>query len=145
MQDLYEKYKAHRETTFNDFVQALQISLRQALSTYIVVDALDECSEIVGEGGFFALLSSIHSWNIGGLHILVTSRHQTNIDEGLCSYRTGALALEDTLVKEDIKSYIVWRLKQGAFRNWTRNADLLEEVQTTVEYGADGSYVKPPH
>jgi len=94
-------------------IQALQALLAVAPSLYIVIDALDECSEREDQHGLFALLARIHSWNIDKLHILATSRQQVDIDEGLQTLRTGTLAIVDTLVKLDIKSCIESRLNEG--------------------------------
>jgi len=102
-------------------IQALQALLTVAPTVYLIIDALGERE---GQHDLFALLARIHSWIIDKLHILATSRQQVDIDEGLQTLRTGTLAIVDTLVILNIKSYIDSRLNEGRLRNGTRSQAL---------------------
>lgn len=109
-----------------------------APQTYIIINALDECSKREGQHGFFALLARIHSWNIDKLHILAISGQQVDIDEGLQTLRTGTLAIVDTLVNHDIKSYIDSRLNEGRLKKWNQKSGAIDQIRRTVEGGAGG-------
>ena len=121
-------------------MQVLQAVLAEASVTYLIIDALGECSEREGQHGLFALFSCIHSWNLDQLHILATSRQQADIDEALQPYRTDELAIVQALVNHDIKLYIKSRLDQGRLKKWSRHPEVVEDIKTTVESGAGGMY-----
>lgn len=112
-----------------------------APNSYIIIDALDECSEREGQYGLFALLARIHSWDIDKLPILATSRQQVDIEEGLQTLRTGKLAIVDKLVRIDIESYIDSGLNDGRLRRWHQKPGVIKKVRRTVEGGAGGMYV----
>jgi len=126
------------EPSIEPCIQSLQALLAVAPQTYIIINALDECSKREGQHGFFALLARIHSWNIDKLHILAISGQQVDIDEGLQTLRTGTLAIVDTLVNHDIKSYIDSRLNEGRLKKWNQKSGAIDQIRRTVEGGAGG-------
>lgn len=139
LQELFVNCKnGSEEPSMEACIQVLQALLTVAPTVYIIIDALDECSERENQDGLFVLLARIHSWNILGLHMLVTSRQQIDIDEGLRTLRTGTLAIVDTLVNHDIKSYIDSRLNEGRLNQWHQKPGVIEHIKKTLEAGAGG-------
>ena len=70
----------HQEPTLGDLQNTLQTILDGFSSTFIILDALDECTERE------KLLGWIHTFMLGkdknvGLHLIVTSRPEQEIED----------------------------------------------------------------
>ena len=92
-------------------IEILTPILRQVLenigSAYIVLDALDECTD---REVLLELLEVIMGWKLEYLHILVTSRKEQDIAESLESLVTCQLDIRSSYVASDIRIHILERL-----------------------------------
>jgi len=77
-------------------------------TTYVVVDALDECAELEE---LLKILYEIQGWAIDHLHLIVTSRYLPDIDRSISGLATDTLYIQESAVQEDISLYITERLK----------------------------------
>jgi hypothetical protein len=88
-------------------MNALMMTFRQITSsfqhTYIVVDALDECTE---RDELLRLINEIVGWDLGSLHILATSRKERDIEDRLKCLVSPQIHIQSALVDSDIESYV---------------------------------------
>lgn len=101
---------------------------------YIIIDALDECSE---RKDLVQWIQSLASRVKGKVHMMVTSRPEREISRGLGSLSN----LEDVCIsgqqmKPDIRCYLNARLCQSDADKW-REAQ-KDMIKDTLESGADG-------
>lgn len=72
-------------------------------AVYIVADALDECIE---REELLLVLSEMADMKSQNLHILVTSRQERDILEGLETVVTGTIGLEGSKIDKDIAVHV---------------------------------------
>ncbi|KAG8625122.1 hypothetical protein KVT40_006873 [Elsinoe batatas] len=113
-------------------------------TTWIVLDALDECTTRYGDpsSGLLEWLNSIYS-NTKDLHLLVTSRPGNDIRKSLLKWARSwqVLALEGTGIDHDINAYVSTLLKEHpAFERWRSRADLKDLILQTLSRKAAGMF-----
>ena len=120
---------------------ALEVALQQILDlpgeTFIILDALDECSE---REELLLLLEHLSSWGAGNLHLLATSRRERDIEISLKPLVTSEVCLQSDLVNFDIDTHISQRLQNDPkLKKWPAN--VRGEIKDTLMEGAQGMYV----
>ena len=131
----------HQEPTLGDLQNTLQRMLGGLSSTFIVLDALDECIERE------KLLNWIQSFILGkdinlGLHIIVTSRPEQEIEDNFKFYHS--LDLVEESENHDLVVYLDYQLQNDSdFQKW--NSDTQEQIKLTLMGQADGMYVFYQH
>ena len=124
----------HQEPTLDDLQNTLHTILDGFSSTFIILDALDECAERE------KLLNWIQTFNPEnlGLHLIVTSRPEQEIEDKLKSYHY--LDLVEEFENHDLVVYLDYQLKNDSdLQKW--NFDTQEEIKLTLMKQADGMYV----
>lgn len=109
---------------------------------FLVFDALDECPRLDRSREY--LLDIIHRillWKEDAMHILLTSRKETDIGEALFTSSSGLqhydfIEVEEINVDSDIQAYIRGYLGSPSFKRWTK--DLKPEVEQTLSSRAQG-------
>ena len=130
-----------QEPTLGDLQNTLQRILHGFSSTFIILDALDECTERE------KLLNWIQTFILGkdinfGLHLIVTSRPEQEIEDKLKSYHSCDLVRESE--NHDLVVYLDYQLQNDSdLRKW--NADTQEQIKLTLIKQADGMYVCCQH
>ena len=119
-------------------VEQLTLILRQMLqsfnSTYILLDALDECTD---REDLLEFIEALMSWNITNLHVLATSRRENDIATALEPLATCHLCIQSALVDADIRVHILERLSNDPkLKKWP--ADVQNEIENTLMIGAKG-------
>ncbi|PVH80522.1 ankyrin [Cadophora sp. DSE1049] len=105
--------------------------------TFIILDALDECSDLEE---LTICLAEITSWNLQGLHCLLTSRLETT--HGRDSIRAVSICLEPDVVNTDIRRYIKQVLASDtAFKKWKGTCH-AESIESKIMCNATGMQVK---
>ena len=95
---------------------------------YLVIDALDECTECEQA---LQLLKQIQNEGKSRLHIIVTSRQLPEIEDSLADLVTDRLCVHDSLINDDINLYITERLKNDRkLAKWPQ--DLQEAIWKTL-------------
>ena len=127
----------HQEPTLDDLQNTLQRILDGFSSTFIILDALDECAErekLLNWIETFILEKDI---NIG-LHLIVTSCPEQEIEDKLRSYHY--LDLVEESEKHDLAVYLDYQLQNDSnLQKW--NSDIKEQMKLTLMKQADGMYV----
>jgi hypothetical protein len=115
--------------------------------TYLILDALDECSDLSGiptsRKRVLQLVKELVDLHIPNLHICVTSRPEVDIRDALEPLTSSQVSLHDQSgQKKDIEGYvrsIVYSDSEPVMRRW-RMED-KELVIETLSERADGMYV----
>jgi hypothetical protein len=121
----------------------LQEIIPQFPQVYIVLDALDEC---IDRAKLTSILESITGWQFDGLHLLVTSRKERDIESLLecLAEDSNIICLQSELVDQDIRRYVHQRLSvDKTLKKWQKDPDIVYEIETALMEGAQGMYVYP--
>jgi hypothetical protein len=101
---------------------------------YIVVDALDECIE---REELLLVLSEMADMKPQNLHILVTSRQERDILEGLETVVTGAISLEGSKIDKDIAVHVHSQVVQHPkLKKWPDS--VKSDIEETLVAKAQG-------
>lgn len=106
--------------------------------TYIIIDALDECSN---RHELIDILEEIQSWELPQLHMLLTSRRLVDIEEMLDPLTNAEqrICIQSTLVDVDIRTYVHETLhKDRRFRRWRDKPHVQGEIEKELMNKADG-------
>ncbi|SLM40588.1 P-loop containing nucleoside triphosphate hydrolase, partial [Lasallia pustulata] len=125
-------------------VEGLLIVLKEVVEgfdeTYIVLDALDECSD---REELLERMGEIQGWKLQQLRMLVTSRWLIDIKESLepLTEPRGRICIQSSLVDADILTYVRGRLQNDrALKRWRGMPQVQEEIETTLKEKANGMF-----
>ena len=133
--------KGHQEPTLGDLQNTLQTILDGFSSTFIILDALDECAEREKFFNWIQTLSLGKDMDLG-LHLIVTSHPEQEIEDKFKSYHYLDLAEESE--NHDLVAYLDYQLENDSdLQKW--NSDTQEQIKLTLLKQADGMYVYHQH
>jgi hypothetical protein len=108
--------------------------LSNTTKTYIILDALDECTD---REELLEFIQEINGWKVGNLHILATSRNERDIEAALKPILTSQISIQDVQVNDDIKLYIRQRLcDDPKLKEWPTR--VKGEIEEALLGGAQG-------
>lgn len=116
----------------------LQPVFQTFLHTFIIIDALDEC---VQREDLLKVIRMIFSWQIKGLHLLVTSRREGDIDNtlGQLLNKRSILSIRAEDLTHDIQLYINKRLYDDVrLQKWCKDPILRQRIETSLLQHAHG-------
>jgi len=131
----------HQEPTLGDLQNTLQTILHGFSSTFIILDALDECTERE------KLLNWIYTFILEkdknlGLHLIVTSCPEQEIEDKFKS--SCYLDLLKESENHDLVAYLDYQLQNDSdLQKW--NSDTQEQIKLKLNKQADGMYVSYQH
>lgn len=134
---LVELYgKGHQQPS----IGALEETLRQVIDefdeVFIMIDALDECTE---RASVLKWIETSTIWNVGKLHLLVTSRPEKEIGDRLKLLQPAQISVEREAKNRDIEIHLDRILStDNAFTLWDDENRGL--IKTTLLERADGMY-----
>ena len=134
----------HQEPTLDDLQNTLQEMLDGFSSTFIILDALDECTEREKLLNWIqtVILENLEKDINLGLHLIVTSRPEQEIEDKLKPYHYLDLAKEAE--NHDLVTYLDYQLQNDSdLKKW--NFDTQEQIKWTLMKQADGMYVYYQH
>ena len=100
------------------------------------MDALDECTD---HEPFLAFIGKLTNANWQGHHIVITSRHEKDIEDHLSAITNYNINIESAVVDKDIAVYIRDRLcTDTGLKKWP--PAVQEEIITVMMKKADGMY-----
>jgi hypothetical protein len=116
----------------------LQTTIRRFTKVFVVVDALDECSE---EDGVRKIFSMLLNQIAPDSNLLITSRHTAVIE----SMFEGATRIEIRASHKDIRNYLSARITENSqlVRYIKIDPTLLGTILDTITSKADGMYETP--
>lgn len=124
--------------TTDALLTMLQQMYQEFDDIYIILDALDECTDRLE---LLNVIEKIHRWKIGNLHFIVTSREEKDIQESLDSLtgKDKQLSIQSALVDDDIRAYIQDRLKTDRqLRRWQSRLVIQQEIENALMDRAAG-------
>ena len=136
---LYTSCKdGQQQPTTHAILAALQQLHRESGDVFVVLDALDECTD---RSELLDVIEEIHGWKLGTLHFLVTSRKEKDIQESLepliGSYEQ--MNIQSVLVDDDIRAYIQERLRTDRqLKRWQTRPEVQGEIEKELMDKADG-------
>ena len=116
----------------------LQAAIRKSEHTYIILDALDECSDIID---LLVVIQKIAEGSIPALHLLCTSRWLTTIKETVQNLTISdrMIQIQSKIVDTDISNYISHRLQTDPkLKRWRERPDIQEEIRAALTEKVDG-------
>jgi hypothetical protein len=119
---------------------ALQSMFRRAVTSpaqkYIILDALDECTDRENVSTFVSKLIDFKSQD---LHVLATSRREKDIEEELISAANLNINIQSAVVDADIRIYIRDRIATDKkLKKWPDSVQ--DEIMTILMEKAGGMY-----
>ncbi len=133
-------YNSHSRGKSRPTLQDLKGLIRQMIDksgpVYIFIDALDECEE---RKELLESLQELRSWKQDNFHALVTSRRETDIEASLSVIATDNISLEESVIQEDILSFVRHQLQHDArLSKWPES--VRDEIQSVLLEGANGMF-----
>ncbi|KAE9371550.1 hypothetical protein N431DRAFT_484077 [Stipitochalara longipes BDJ] len=137
MEKTFAKYQDGAfQPRMTDLLAVLAEILLDFNNVYVVIDALDECTDL---DQVLELLTNMQSWSMDHLHILVTSRLLPDIREALLALTTSVIPLDESLIDADILLFITHRLETDrSLAKWP--LDVRDLIQSTLSHGAGGMF-----
>jgi hypothetical protein len=113
-------------------VTALLATLRHIIGgfrhAYIILDALDECTE---REDLLAMIGEMVDWKLDNLHLLMTSRKERDIEDCLESQVSCQINIQQGVVDADIHIHICERLQNDTkLKKWPMKVQ--EEIETVL-------------
>ena len=132
-------YNGTQQPNLGDLIAILKTMIGLFDQTYIVLDALDECTGLERDSAL-RFLAEMKSWDIQTLHVSVTSRSLLEIEEAtelLRTHRVDLHSTETSHVSHDIERYLQNILETDShLRRWgTTEKELITK---TLLKRADG-------
>jgi hypothetical protein len=102
--------EGQQQPTIADLVLTFQHMLRYFYQMFIILNALDECTE---RKELLQLIKNFVGWKLEKLHILITNRKEQDIEKWLEPLVNDQekICIQSALVNEDICTYIHERLQ----------------------------------
>jgi hypothetical protein len=141
--DLDDGAQQPNDDTLTQCLKAM-LKLPDQLPTYLIMDALDECSDVSGiptsRERVLQLVKELVDLHIPNLHICVTSRPEVDIQDVLEPLTSLRVSLHDQSgQKKDIEDYVrsvVYSNSEPIMRRWRKEDKEL--VIETLSQQADG-------
>ena len=130
-----------RQPTLDSLLKVLQELIADFPSTYLVLDALDECED---RRELMNFIKHICPWQANGLHILSTSRREGDIKNTLERIldEKNILCVQTDVIDRDIQLYVQRRLAdEESLQKWRADDAIRLRIETSLREKARGIYV----
>jgi hypothetical protein len=130
-----------RRPSVHALLEATQQAAQEFTQVYVVLDALDECTQ---RSELMDVLEAMAGWKLDNLHLLMTSRKEREIESSLESYveERDTVCLQRDGVDQDIQRYVQQRLRDDkGLVKWNKDAAIRQEIEAALMRGAQGMYV----
>ena len=135
--NLYKRCGEVRQPSDEQLENVLRDILDRFAHAYIVIDALDECSDREKTLNWAKKLTSDIKRKAVNLHIVVTSRPERDIDENFAALDPHSVDVGEANTK-DISEHLKL-LMESKFTKYDEN--IRAKIMAEMEEHADGSYV----
>ena len=118
-----------------EFLEVLRSMICTHGRVYIVLDALDECTD---QEELFDLLNSVRDWKLECLSILATSRDEPDIRECVHPAPEQEIRLRNSAIDNDVRLFILETLrKDKKLQVWS---ELFPDIEKALTEGAHGMF-----
>jgi ankyrin repeat domain-containing protein 50 len=126
--------KAQTRPSLVGYSRLLRSEVRRSRKVFVLVDALDECSESDGIRGILPEVRKL----LPDIHLLVTSRHIANIEPEF----EKEPRLEIRAIDEDVRSYLIARIEEEPRLSQYTKVDpaLRNDILDNIVQKAGGMY-----
>lgn len=125
-----------RRPTVEELVTVLKHTIETFGKVFVVIDALDECTD---REGLLDFITVAVGWGLHNLHLLATSRTERDIIQCLGSLNATEVNLQQDLVDNDILIYTDERLQNdGKLKKWSKSVEMQKEIRQTLMEKAQG-------
>jgi hypothetical protein len=115
----------------------LLLTLESFNDVFIILDALDECTE---RKDLLKWIKEMTSWRKGKLHLLATSRPEEDIAKHLRLLDLDHVDIKQDLITGDVKRYVDYILDdEDAFDRW--NDEIKAKIKSQLLDSAGGMFV----
>ncbi|KAJ4331908.1 hypothetical protein N0V87_008801 [Didymella glomerata] len=132
--------KGQRQPSLHALLEVTPQVMQQFAHVYIVLDALDECTQ---RPELMDVLGTVAGWQLDNTHLLMTSRKERDIESSLGSYvkEEETICLQEDVVDQDIQRYVQQRLSEDkTLAKWNKDAEVRQEIEDALIRGARGMY-----
>ncbi|KAH7074055.1 hypothetical protein FB567DRAFT_188329 [Paraphoma chrysanthemicola] len=129
-----------RQPSAHELLEAIHQAAREFTQVYIVLDALDECTQ---RQELMDVLESVAKSQLNNVHLLLTSRKERDIESSLENYveANNTVCLERDVVDKDIQLYVQQRLRdEKSLVKWNQDAAVRQEIEHALMRGAHGMF-----
>lgn len=130
-----------RQPNSDDLMLVLEGTMKAFDKVYIILDALDECSD---RHNLLEKIEKIQNWRLSQLHMLLTSRALTDIEEALEPMIDvkSRICIQNAAVNADIGVYVDQMLqKDRHLKRWRNHKQAQKEIRKALKEKADGMSV----
>ncbi|KAL2056013.1 hypothetical protein ABVK25_003655 [Lepraria finkii] len=132
-----ENYKLSSRPKRDILVGTLFTLAKSFRRVYVVVDALDECSN---RNGIADLIVTVSSRKKEEINVLATSRKEQEFEVGLRDVSSQSILVQSAIVDRDIALHVRSQLsKDNQLRGWS--GSVKTEIETAFVGGAHGMYI----
>ena len=127
--------------SLNALLDVIPDMFRQFAHAYVVLDALDECTQ---RPELMEMLETMVGWSLENMHLLMTSRKERDIEMSLETFvvADSTICLQRDVVDEDILQFVQQKLRDDRrLEKWNKNDEVRQEIETALMRGALGMYV----
>ncbi|KAJ4330292.1 hypothetical protein N0V87_010137 [Didymella glomerata] len=127
-----------RQPSLHALLEVLPPVMQQFTHVYVVLDALDECTQ---RPELMDVLETVAGWQLDNMHLLMTSRKERDIESSLGSYvkEEDTICLQREVVDKDIQQYVQQRLSNDkTLAKWNKDAAVKQEIEDALICGARG-------
>ncbi|KAL9593261.1 MAG: hypothetical protein Q9179_005989 [Wetmoreana sp. 5 TL-2023] len=132
-EDLTDLYKTHKPGTAPPL--AMLAYLRRIIQrfdhVYLLIDALDEAPKKPNDAREHVLdvLENLRGWSCAGVHLLVTSRDESDIRQSLDPHDSQRVKMQNDGIDQDISKFISQKLVEDRkLRKWAQDHDQIQEA-----------------
>ena len=138
--DLYNHCGDHHQSSVDQLQNTLRDIVDGFSRAYIVIDALDECTDRKKTLIWVNTILSDTDRPAGNLHILVTSRPERDIDTVFSMLDPDAMDIGEVAANQDISNYLDLQMK-SKFKQYSESTQ--RHIESGLRERAEGSYVIP--
>ena len=138
--DLYKCCGDNQQPLVNQLQKSLRDILDAFSHAYIIIDALDECTDRERTLNWVNELISDTDRTVQNLHILVTSRPEPDIIEVFEALDPHSIDVGEATANQDIMKYLMLQMKSKS-KHHPENT--RKKIESALRDHADGSYVYP--
>ncbi|KDR77783.1 hypothetical protein GALMADRAFT_413024, partial [Galerina marginata CBS 339.88] len=138
--DLYNRCGDHQQPSVIQLQNVLRDILDGLSPAYIVIDALDECTDREKTLSWLSKLVSDTNRTPENLHIVVTSRPERDIEKVFRMFDPHSIDIGEATANQDILKYLALQM-ESKFTEYDENT--REIIESGLRERADGSYVSP--
>lgn len=130
------------EPSCRSLCEVLKKMIERTKELWIVLDAIDECTERKGDSmeGVLMWIRDLVTVRQGNVHCLVTSRPEQDIQSELneLTSEKSRIPIQGKLVRDDISAYIHTKVREGReLKRWRGHEDIQEEIAKRLSEKAD--------